>query len=151
MLFTIMQHWAHTTLHTLLYSWTDYIIYSQVLRDQSRPGMSSNGTMLVFIGMLWSTTALQITYSSLYSTSRLTLHSGIQLKSCSLPGTGRSMTTVPINACLFYREWRRYVRILTRNHVSPRYSFPGDIFHWCLGLEVIACDIDEILWLDKES
>ncbi len=61
--------------HTLLHSWTPYMTYSLMFRDQSRPDTSSYGTMLVSIGLLWSATGLQITHSSLYSTSPHTLHS----------------------------------------------------------------------------
>ncbi len=64
-----MQPWAHITLHTLLHSWTSYMTCSLMFRDQSRPDRSSYGTMLVSIGLLWSATGLQITHSSLYSTS----------------------------------------------------------------------------------
>ncbi len=55
-LFTIMQPWAHITLHTLLHSWTPYMTCSLMFRDQSRPDTSSYGTMLVSIGLLWSAT-----------------------------------------------------------------------------------------------
>ncbi len=65
----------HATLGPLLHSWTPYMTCSLMFRDQSRPDTSSYGTMLVSIGLLWSATGLQITHSSLYSTSPHTLHS----------------------------------------------------------------------------
>uniref|UniRef100_A0A3Q2G7U3 Ig-like domain-containing protein n=1 Tax=Cyprinodon variegatus TaxID=28743 RepID=A0A3Q2G7U3_CYPVA len=100
-------------------------LYKNPSEPEWRTDTSSYGTILVSIGMLWSATGLQITHSSLHSTSLHTLHFGIRLKSSSLPGAG---TVIPINASAFYRLWREHVGILIRHHVRPGYDVPLQIF-----------------------
>lgn len=62
----------YNTAHIITFLDTLHDILTNVQPEQTR---YVNTTMLVSIGLLWSATGLQITHSSLYSTSPHTLHS----------------------------------------------------------------------------
>ncbi len=127
-LFTIMQPWAHITLHTLLHSWTPYMTCSLMFRDQSRPDTSSYGTMLVSIGLLWSATGF--TDHPLFTVLNLPPYSPFlnPIEEFFSAWRWKVYDRHPHQRIALYRQWRRHVGILTRHHVRPGYAIPEDIF-----------------------
>ncbi len=141
-LFTIMQPWAHITLHTLLHSWTPYMTCSLMFRDQSRPDTSSYGTMLSFhraaLVRNWFTDHPLFTVLNLPHT--LLLESNWRVLSLlALEVYDRH----PHQRIALLQAMEEACGILTRHHVRPGYAIPEDIFPGALGLEDIACDVDE--------